>query len=102
MNAGYSILSFKREQVGQFLRASEGHLAQPTALAVLTGTGAQMQEGFSVDGNTLTASLEHYEMDLRNTPRSATFYGQAERYQLSLKALEELASRALGARDAKS
>jgi|SRR5580704_14044990 VWFA-related protein len=93
VNAGYSILSFEREQVGQFLRANGGHLAQPTSLAILTGTGTQIQEGFSVDGNTLSASLEQYDMDLRNTPRSASFYGQAERYQLSLKALEELAVR---------
>jgi VWFA-related protein len=93
VNIGYGSLSIAHDQIDRFLRANGGHLAHPTALAVLAGTGIRIQDGFSMDGNVLSASLDHYTVDLRDVPRSATFYGQSERYQLSLKALEELGAR---------
>ncbi len=91
VNVGYAALSYERGQIAKFLMTDSGHLAHPTTLAFLSGTGTQIEKGFSDDGNLLSTVLEHYNIDLRNVPRSATFYGASDRYRLSLECLQELA-----------
>ena len=93
VNTGYTNLAYERIQINNFLRANGGRLAHPTALAVLTDTGAKMQEGFTSDGNALSASLDQYTIGLRDIRRSAGFYGATERLQLSLQALSDLMTR---------
>ncbi|MGD0906467.1 MAG: VWA domain-containing protein [Candidatus Acidiferrales bacterium] len=93
VNTGYQSVAFERGEIDKFLRVDRGNLAHPTALAVLTDTGIQTQEGFSNDGNALSASLDQYTVGLRNIRRDTGFYGAAERFQLSLKGLHDLAAR---------
>jgi VWFA-related protein len=93
VNIGYEVVAYERDQIDKFLRADGGHLAHPAAVAVLTDTGTQIQRGFSIDGNTLSASLDQYTVSLRFLRRSARFWGAVERFQYSLEALQELAGR---------
>jgi VWFA-related protein len=90
VNVDYSVVASEREQVDKFLRTDGGHLAHPTALAVLTDKGAQMLGDFSTDGNTLSASLDQYAVSLRLVNRTAGFWGAAERLQYSLDGLQAL------------
>ena len=93
VNATYESVAYERGQIEKFLRADRGHLVHPTALAVFTDDGMQIQEGFSDDGNALSASLDQYVVGLRRIRRSAAFYGAVERFQLSFFALRQLAAR---------
>ena len=93
VNIGYNQMSYARDEIDKFLSANGGHLAYPTALAIFTETGTQIQEGFSTDGKALSASLEQYVIGLRSVGRSAGFYGADERFGLSLKTMHQLAVR---------
>ncbi len=93
VNTNYENIAFERQQIEKFLKADAGHLALPTALAVLTDTGIKLQPGFSTDGKALSDSLDQYTVPLRSIRRSAGFYGAGERLELSLNALRELSTR---------
>jgi VWFA-related protein len=93
VNAKYITVSYERDQIDKFLRADEGEIVYPTALFVLTDTGLQTVEDFSKNGNQLSAALDKYTVSDRLLRRSAGFYGAADRYQISLGALHELARR---------
>ena len=58
VNIGYNQMSFARDEIEKFLSENGGHLAYPTALAIFTETGTQIQEQFSNDGKALSASLD--------------------------------------------
>lgn len=92
VNADYPVVANEREQIDKFLRVEGGRLAYPEALGILTDTGLQLQQGFSTDGNMLSASLDQYTVSLRNVRRNAGFWGAAERLQYSLEGLLELAA----------
>ena len=92
VNTGYSTVAYERAQIDRFLQANGGALLYPTQLAVFTDTGAQIQQGFSKDGNALANLLDHYTVSLRAITRSAGFYGAADRLQLSLKTISQLAA----------
>ena len=93
VNTNYEHVSYERQQINQFLKANGGKLDLPTALAIFTDTGSQMQDGFSRDGNALADSLDHQTIGLRDIRRSAGFYGAEDRLQLSLEALRNLIAR---------
>jgi VWFA-related protein len=93
VNTGVQRVAYERDQIDHFLRADEGHLAHPTTLAVLTDTGTQIQEGFSIDGNALSAALDKYTVSLRSVNRSAGFWGATERFQISLEGLNQILAR---------
>jgi VWFA-related protein len=93
VNVGHQGIQYERQQIDRFLRAEGGHLAYPTALTVLQDTGSQIQDRFSSDGKILSTSLDRYTVALRDIPRSAGFYGAAERFQMSIKGLQELVLR---------
>jgi VWFA-related protein len=90
VNTSYQNLSYEREQIDKFLRANGGRLPQPTTLAFFTDTGTQMQQGFSTDGNALSASLDQQVIGLRTIHRNSQF-GGSERFSLSTNALREIA-----------
>jgi VWFA-related protein len=96
VNAGYQTVAFAKGQIATYLKANGGHLALPTALAVITDTSSQVQQGFTQDGNALNSDLEKYTTGLRSIPRSTGFYGADERFQISLKALQSLAASEAG------
>jgi VWFA-related protein len=89
VNSTYQNIAWDRGEIGKFLRANGGHLSQPTALALFTDTGTQIQQGFSTDGNALGAALDQFAIGLRNVRRSSQ-WGASDRFQLSMKALTEL------------
>jgi len=91
VNTSYQNLAYQRDEIDKFLRANDGHLTQPTALAFFTDTGTQMQQGFSTDGNAISASFDQQVIGLRTIHRNSQ-YGASDRFQLSMKALGELAS----------
>jgi len=91
VNTAFTTVAFERNQIGKFFKANNGNMAYPTQLAIFTDTGMQIQAGFTKDGNALSASLDHSVVGLREIKRSAGFYGAAERLQLSIQTLEQLA-----------
>src|ERR1700677_3625553 len=90
VNSSFQGISYQRGEIDKFLRANGGRLAEPMALAFFTDTGTQIQQGFSTDGNALSASLDQYTIGLRNIHRSSQ-YGGSDRFQLSMNALREIA-----------
>lgn len=93
VNTDYTRIAYERQQLEKFLHANDGRLAQPTALAIFTDTGTQIEPGFSTDGNALSQALEKQAIGLRDLRRSAGFYGAAERLDLSLKTLNQVVER---------
>lgn len=92
VNTDAQNLGYQRIQVDKFLRAEGGHLAYPVGIAVFTDKGIQTLADFSTDGNALSAALDSDNIGLRFINRSAGFYGAAERLQLSLQALHQVAA----------
>ena len=93
VNTNYRTVAYEREEIDKFLHANGGHLAHPTAVAVFTDSGVQIQGEFSDDGNALSVSLDQSVIRLRTIRRSGGIYGDAERLQLSLHALRQIAER---------
>jgi VWFA-related protein len=92
VNTDVQNIGYQRIQIDKFLRSEGGHLAYPLAIAVFTDKGIQTVADFSSDGNALSAALDSDNIGLRFINRSAGFYGAAERLQLSLQALHQLAA----------
>jgi VWFA-related protein len=93
VNTGVEHIAYERSEIDKFLRADGGHLVHPLALAFLTDSGIKVQDSFSTDGNALSAALDQYTVGLHSITRSSGIYGAAERFELSLRALHELADR---------
>jgi VWFA-related protein len=93
VNTGVEHVAYERTEMDKFLKANDGRLPYPMALAFLTDSGLQFQEQFSRDGNALSAALDQHMIGLHTIERAAGFYGAVERYQLSIQALGQLAGR---------
>ena len=93
VNNSYQNIAYEKGQIDKFLQANDGRLAHPTALAIVTDTGTQIQQGFSTDGNALSTDLDNFSIGLRSIHRSAGFYGAGERFELSIKALQSMVAR---------
>jgi len=93
VNTGFANVAYERSEIDKFLRTDGGQLAYPMTLAVLTDDGIKVQDEFSRDGNELSAGLDKYSLGLHSIRRSGGIYSAAERLQISLKALFELATR---------
>jgi VWFA-related protein len=91
VNSPYDRIAYERGQIDRFLHANGGRLAQPTSLAFFTDKGTQIQQGFTTDGNQLSAALDQYAVGLRDIRRSSQWEAN-DRLQLSLTALGELAA----------
>ena len=96
VNTGLEIIAYERTQIDKFLRTDGGRLAHPMALAFLTDSGIQLQNDFSSDGNALSAEMDQHALGLHSIRRSGGIYSAVERFQLSLDALQQLASREAG------
>jgi len=93
MNASYHAVAYERTEIDKFMHTESSHLAYPTSLAVVTDTGTQITNGFTTDGNQVTAALDKYTVGLRTIRRGTGVYGADERFTLSLTALEALVQR---------
>ena len=92
VNVGYQTVAYERNQIDRFLKANGGHLSHPTRLAIFTDAGARIQGNFSTDGNALAGSLDQETVALRSINRSQGFYGAVDRFDLSMRALQQLAA----------
>jgi VWFA-related protein len=91
VNTSFNAITYARTELKKFLLQNGGKLAQPVSLVIFTDTETKMQGGSSRDGNALAALYDQYETGLRIINRSQGFYGAAERFELSLKILNQLA-----------
>lgn len=92
VNTSFQNIAFERKQIDSFLQSDGGRLAHPTTLAIFTDTGTHIQDGFSTDGNALSAALDQQTIGLREI-RADSQWAAQERIQLSMEALNQLATR---------
>ncbi len=93
VNTGLENIAYERTEIDKFLKTDEGRLAHPIALAFLTDDGIKVQDDFSSDGNALSAALDQYTLGLHSILRSGGIYSALERFQISMQALLQLATR---------
>jgi VWFA-related protein len=101
VNTDFAEVSYTRQQVENYLRRNDGHLAQPVSIAWLTDDGIQPQGPPTLDGNALAASLQSAEGRLRSLTRAAGAYGAVERMQLSARMLDGVLRQELNIRGRK-
>jgi VWFA-related protein len=89
VNTPYVTSAYAREQTEKFLKENEGTLAHPTSIALLSDDGVQIDNGFSINGNILSDSLEHHQIGLREINRSSQ-RGDSERWDICVKALHQV------------
>lgn len=94
VNIDFERVAFAREEIQKYLRAEGGQLTHPTAFALLTDSGMQLQEQYSTDGNSIAAAVEANVTGLREIRRSSQ-YGGFERYNISIEGLRQLVQREL-------
>jgi VWFA-related protein len=92
VNANAENIAYERKQIETYLQSDGGRLAHPTSLAIFTDTGTHIQNDFSTDGNALSAALDRQTIGLR-TVRADSQWAAQERLQISLNALNQLATR---------
>jgi VWFA-related protein len=91
VNASFSRVAFERDQLKKFLQQDDGSLVHPTSIALFSDAGMKLLEEPSRDGKALLTDLDNNEHGLRDIRRSQGFYGAAQRTDLSLRALDQLA-----------
>jgi VWFA-related protein len=92
VNEPFQQISITRQQIANFLLRNGGHLAAPVSLMVLTNQGLDIQHRPTYDGNGLAQNISHLDNQLRTINRSGGFWGASERWDLSLRALENIAA----------
>jgi len=84
-------VSIARGQMEQFLRQNGGHLAYPVSIFRITDDGVDVLNRPTLDGNALAVQLHAASTQLREIHRSAGAWGAAERLDLSLRMLDDVA-----------
>jgi VWFA-related protein len=90
VNTEFNVVAQERIEIDRFLHQNGGHLSHPTALAVLSDDGVELQGGYSQDGNALAKALDKFTIGLRYITRSTGVEGAGERLDDSMKALRTL------------
>lgn len=90
INGNFSTVAREREELSRFLKQAGGELANPTSIAIFADDGIKIQQGFTLDGNSLDAILSKQQSGLRTVNNSSGFYGAVERLDLSLGQLSQL------------
>jgi VWFA-related protein len=81
-----------RTAIDQFLSRNGGGLTRPTSLAYFSDSGLAIGNEPTRDGNALIAELKQSQAGLRVIGRSEGLIGAADRLNLSLRAIQQLAS----------
>lgn len=92
INADLMKAEMEREGIKKFLQMNGGKLTTPVSVVLVSDNPTQMRSKASTDGNALAAVVDQYSIGLRTIDRSQGVYGVAERFQMSMKALDALAS----------
>ena len=91
VNTSFSRVALGRAEVAKLLRRDGGKLSQPVSISFFSDAGLDIQKMASRDGNALAAYLDQHGNPLRSLRRSQGFYGAADRADLSVHALGQLA-----------
>lgn len=91
INNQITSVSFERQQIVKFLSRDNGALSRPVALAFLSDSGMKVTDP-SQDGNALISELNANQAGLHSITRDQGVYGASDRLQLSLNAVEKLAT----------
>jgi VWFA-related protein len=92
INTGFGAVAREREELGNYLNQDGGKLSWPTSIGILTEDGVKVMNGSTLDGHVLQTQFQKSQTDLRSVGRAAGFYGAAERMELSLRQISELAT----------
>ena len=90
VNSTFQSVAQARPQIDNFLRANNGHLKYPTALATFSDKGIQIQNGFTADGNALAPTVDTFATGLHTIIRSMGLYGEVQRFQQSIQAFGQV------------
>jgi VWFA-related protein len=92
INADLMKAEMERQGIKKFLQMNAGKLALPVSVVVVSDSPTQMRSKASTDGNALAALVDQYTIGMRTVNRSQGIYGVAERFQMSMNALDSLAA----------
>jgi VWFA-related protein len=90
VNIAHTAMATERDEIEKFLRRDGGALSRPTSMIFLSDLAATMAEKPSQDGNALVALMNQNLSGLRVVGKSQGVYGAEERFQLSMKAMQNL------------
>lgn len=90
VNIGSREAAITFEEIKKFLKSDGGHLAYPTAVAILTDKGLQSPMDFSRDGNAVSAALGKHPTALRSITENSDRGGGASRFEISFQVLAQL------------
>jgi len=91
VNLQFQQLSFARGQIDEFLRQNGGRLKQPVTLVLLNEKGIRLQPRPSTDGNAIATVLDGINGAVRVLNEAMGGEGQMERFQVSQRALDNIA-----------
>jgi VWFA-related protein len=92
VNTVFSRVAYERDEIERYFKRDGGALPVPISLAYLSDKGLVMGGTATKDGNALIAAMNDNKNGLRTVTRSQGFYGAAERLELSLRGLEQIAN----------
>ncbi len=90
LNIAFLGLGREQSEIAGFFRANGGHLTLPTALVIFSENGLEVLGGPTHDGAALAKALDGYKFTPRTLRRSQGFYGAEDRFQVSLRGIEQL------------
>lgn len=90
INADLTKTEIERQGIKKFLQMNGGKLTTPVSLVLVSDSPTQMRSNASTDGNALAAMVDQYTVGRRIVGRSQGVYGIAERFDMSIKALDSL------------
>ena len=93
VNLNFTRVAYERDQIKKFLQLNNGVLSHPMSMAFFSDTGTDLQEMTSRDGNALLQAFDQHQAALRTIRRDQGFYGNVERFQLSVNTLQSLAAK---------
>lgn len=83
-------VAYAKDQISKFLRTNGGKFSMPVSLVFFSDSGATIGGEPSVDASVLLAELNKDRTPLHTILRSQGPYGQNDRFELSLRAIEQL------------
>jgi VWFA-related protein len=92
VNAPFTTVSFERDEIAKFLRRSGPTLPYPLSFVFFANTDTKMQHIPSRSTDALLKELTTQVNGLRTIGRNTGIYGAAERAQLSLTTMSQLAA----------
>jgi VWFA-related protein len=90
VNLDFTTVANERKLLSDYLRKNGGQLALPTSLILLTDSGPQMPSQPTQDGNALAAYLNDSATGLPTFQRNSGAYSAEERWQISLRSLNNI------------